>query len=111
MYTWQTDVVDVEELVVSARVVEERRVDGERAPCVAATHGAQRMLDVDLAPAVVRHATSRRAARVVATVARPGEHQQVVRARTRQLQDRVETGVATSPRPVVSHCNHVITAS
>ena len=87
--TWDASVDDAKELLVAARVAEERRVDGHRAARLAGAGAVQREVDVDVAVARVRHVALGGHQRMVAAVARPVEHDQL-RRRTDDLEDRVE---------------------
>jgi len=89
MYTWDTSVDDAEELLVAARISEERRIDGHRAARLAGARAVQREMDVDVAVAGVRHVALVGHQRVVASVARSVEDDQLVR-RTHDLEYRVE---------------------
>ena len=88
--TWDTAVDNPKKLVVAARVAEERRVDGHRAAGLASAGAIQREMYVDVAVASVRHVALGGHQRVIASVARTVEHDQLVR-QTDDLQNRVET--------------------
>jgi len=88
--TWDTSVDDPEELLVPARITEERRVNCHRAARLASTGAVQREMYVDVTVAGVRDITLGRHQRVIASVAGTVEDYQLVRG-TDDLQNRVET--------------------
>ena len=88
--TWHTSVDNPEELLVAARITEERRVDGHRASRLAGAGTVQREMDVDVTVARVRHIALGGHQRVVAPVPRTVEHDQLI-GRTDDLQYRIET--------------------
>ena len=73
--TVDTAVDDGQKLVISARVAEEFRVDGERTSLTAAARLTERVLRVEVTVAGERNAAAQRADRVVASISRPLEHQ------------------------------------
>jgi len=90
VYTWDASVNNPEELLVAARVSEERRVNCHGAACLSGAGAIQREVDVDVTVAGVRNIALGGHQRMVASVARTVEHDQFVR-RTDDLKDRVET--------------------
>ena len=106
-----TAVDDAQKLIVSTWITEEARVDGERAAGTTATHLTQRVLHVEVTVTCVRHTTSCRSDRVIASVPRSLEHQHhvpriIIPAAAggggdagggvaRQVEDGVEAGVTS----------------
>jgi len=96
--TWQTHVADVQEFVITTWIVKECRVDGQRTSCMAATQRVQWMLDVYFTFTIIRNSATHSTELVISPVSCLFEHEQIISACTRQFENGVETGVATSQR-------------
>lgn len=91
-FTLKASVADCQEFIVAARVTEESRVDGQRTLASSCACAIQREVNVDVAVAREGNVAACRHSRVVSSIARRLEENDV-RFGTRDLEQSVEAGV------------------